>query len=427
AQGGWFWIVDKRGAGADGFALYRETGRRAFVRINQQTLTGTTIVADDAWHHLVGVYDGGEIRIYVDGVLDASAPSSAGTVETTADLLLGRNYSSGNFFRGTLDDVRLYDRALDAAEIADLFDVPPPARSNEQPTGALLAGTTQADVTLDTDEAATCRWSLSAGIGFDSMAGTFDVSGGTSHSHTATGLADGESYTFFVRCRDTAGNTNTDDLAIPFEVAAPPDLSTDLQGHWSLDDGSGTSAADSSGLGNHGTVTGGAAWTSGQVAGALSFDGVDDGMTVAHTPGLGALSAVSITAWIRVDPADGGAWQSIVDKRDGNLDGYDLYLASSDQLFMRVNDQTLQGVAALDDGLWHHVAGVYDGSTIRLYVDGTLEKSATVGAETISTSATLHLGQNWQGGSFLLTGQLDDVRVYSRALSAPEIATLASP
>ncbi len=105
----------------------------------------------------------------------------------------------------------------------------PPQRSNASPSGTLPAGTTQATISLTTNEDATCRYSTVAGTAYDSMPNTFSTTGGTSHSSIVTGLTDGSSYTYYVRCQDLIGNPNTDDFPISFSVAtvdtSPPVIS----------------------------------------------------------------------------------------------------------------------------------------------------------------------------------------------------------
>ncbi len=109
-------------------------------------------------------------------------------------------------------------------------DTAPPVRSNGSPSGALVSGTTQATLSLVTNENATCRYSTAAGVAYDSMANTFSTTGGTLHSSGISGLADGGSYAYYVRCRDASNNPNTDDFPISFSVspvadAVPPALS----------------------------------------------------------------------------------------------------------------------------------------------------------------------------------------------------------
>ncbi|MGC2300811.1 MAG: alpha/beta hydrolase-fold protein, partial [Acidobacteriaceae bacterium] len=99
-------------------------------------------------------------------------------------------------------------------------DTTPPVRSNGAPTGSLASGTTTATLALATNEAATCRYSTTAGVAYASMTKTFGGAGTTSQSTTVTGLTNGTTYNYYVRCQDTAGNANPDDYLITFSVKA---------------------------------------------------------------------------------------------------------------------------------------------------------------------------------------------------------------
>src|SRR5438034_5732235 len=98
--------------------------------------------------------------------------------------------------------------------------------------GTLPAGTTQTTLALTTNEAATCRYSPSAGVPYDAMTQTFATTGGMAHSTPVSGLVDGGSYAFYVRCLDTAANANPDDFAISFTVAEAH--TSELQSHSDL-------------------------------------------------------------------------------------------------------------------------------------------------------------------------------------------------
>ena len=95
----------------------------------------------------------------------------------------------------------------------------PPVRMNRQPTGVLPAGTSQTNLSLTTDESATCRYATTAGVAYGSMPNTFSSTGGTAHSTLVSGLVDGTSYSYYVRCQDGTGNANPDDFVITFSVA----------------------------------------------------------------------------------------------------------------------------------------------------------------------------------------------------------------
>ncbi len=100
-------------------------------------------------------------------------------------------------------------------------DTTPPTLSSGSPSGGLTDGTTQATLSLNSSENATCRYATSSGVSYASMANTFTTTGGTSHSKTLSGLTDGSSYNYYVRCQDTTGNSNTSDFQISFSVLAP--------------------------------------------------------------------------------------------------------------------------------------------------------------------------------------------------------------
>lgn len=418
-------ILDKRDGGADGYDLYINNTGRSFLRINNNTLIGNTVVADDTWHHVVGVYDGTQMRLYVDGVEDAVATVGASSINTTSPLRLGYHFTSNDFrFDGTLDDVRIYDRALSSGEVDTLFlyqgtpDTRPPVRTGAGPAGSFPAGTTTVELSLDTLEQSTCRFDTAPGVPFGSMATVFGSGDGLHHTYSLA-VSDGLAYMAYVRCEDVAGNSNGEDLVISFSVDAPLDLTTGLMGYWPLNDGAGTVATDSSGNGYNGALVDSPVWAAGQFGGGLTLDGVDDGVTTGAAPLLDQPTALTIAAWIR-HPAS-SQFRSIFDKRDGGSDGYDLFLSSTSRLFIRVNGSTLTGATAVDDDAWHHVVGVWDGTSLALYVDGVLDASTSIPATALNTVAAPRLGHHFSDGAFRFAGTLDEVRVYDRALTASEV------
>ncbi len=100
-------------------------------------------------------------------------------------------------------------------------DTTAPARSGASPSGELAENTTQTTLSLSTNENATCRYATSSGISYSSMTNTFSSTGGTSHSTTVSGLQNGQTYTYYIRCQDTANNANSTDYTISFSVASP--------------------------------------------------------------------------------------------------------------------------------------------------------------------------------------------------------------
>lgn len=121
--------------------------------------------------------------------------------------------------------------------VTPVSDTTPPVRSSPLPSGTLASGTTSAQISVVTNEVATCRYSDSAGVAYGSMVNTLDASTNSFfHSKTVTGLADGNTYTYYVRCSDVFSNANTSDTTLSFSVAAvagdvtAPSQVTGLQG-----------------------------------------------------------------------------------------------------------------------------------------------------------------------------------------------------
>ncbi|MEW8511288.1 MAG: PKD domain-containing protein [Candidatus Thiodiazotropha sp.] len=103
----------------------------------------------------------------------------------------------------------------------DETDTSPPSLSNPTPplSTVLPTGTASTSLGVTTDEASVCRYADTAGTDYTTMTGTFTNTGSTTHSTELTGLGDGNSYNYFVRCQDNAGNINTSDFPISFSVA----------------------------------------------------------------------------------------------------------------------------------------------------------------------------------------------------------------
>jgi concanavalin A-like lectin/glucanase superfamily protein len=220
-------------------------------------------------------------------------------------------------------------------------------------------------------------------------------------------------------------------LAGAFPAAAS--AATNPGAFWHLDEATGTVAADSSGNANHGTIDG-AARIGGRFRNALRFDGVDDKVLIARSATLEP-SAVTVEGWVR-SPASPGAFRHIVAQGAVTCQAasYGLYSGADGGLAFYVSSDngsvftvSPAAPASVWDGAWHHVAGTYDGVAVRLYVDGI-----QVGT---GSSTTLPIGYGLPNPAGLLgsfggtcnpqlaySGDLDEARVWPRALSAQEIA-----
>jgi hypothetical protein len=120
------------------------------------------------------------------------------------------------------DDVDGDSRAggwdIGADEATGGTDTVSPVRFDGAPGGTLPSDTTEVTLSLVTNEAATCRYATTPGVTYGSMPNTFSFTGGITHTQLVTGLTDEQTYTYYVRCQDTASNTNADDYEISFYI-----------------------------------------------------------------------------------------------------------------------------------------------------------------------------------------------------------------
>ncbi|RKY37034.1 MAG: hypothetical protein DRP78_02115 [Candidatus Omnitrophota bacterium] len=140
--------------------------------------------------------------------------------DTLSGVLIGSNADSplnGQCAYVDYDDIAISNTGYIGPISAS--DTTTPFRSNPQPAGTLTSGTTSITISLDTDETATCKYGTLASVLYDDILNTFSSTNSTTHSQTITGLSDGETKTYYVRCQDELNNANTDDFEISFSVA----------------------------------------------------------------------------------------------------------------------------------------------------------------------------------------------------------------
>src|SRR5882724_9920007 len=218
-------------------------------------------------------------------------------------------------------------------------------------------------------------------------------------------------------------------------------LNNGLVGWWTFDgkDMAGNYAFDKSGNGNRGTLTGTNGLpvrTIGKIGQGLSFDGVDDSVDIPPTPAFVDNTTGSVSLWFNTKSFT--AEQTFADVLFvSDPDEFRIeYLGDSNDQLRVVVVNNAAATAALDtanntitDSNWHHLVVTSDGSVLRLFLDGAQKTlTAAVGSNTGQWFASavdanrLNLGS--QNGASSLLGSLDDVRVYTRALSADEIKRL---
>jgi hypothetical protein len=198
----------------------------------------------------------------------------------------------------------------------------------------------------------------------------------------------------------------------------------ELVGWWRLDEGSGTTAYDSSSNGNDASFEGSPAWVEdGKFGKALKFDGSSDYLAAPDSESLDInADQLSIAAWINGEdwPAANHIVRKIADTGTGSIymirvqpDTMRVYLNTS------AGETIVQGTTVLNTNEWYHVGLIYDGAEARIYVNGQLDVSMNVSGELTQSNNELRIGRGEPAGYFV--GMIDDVRLYNHALTESEL------
>jgi len=204
-------------------------------------------------------------------------------------------------------------------------------------------------------------------------------------------------------------------------------LDESLVGYWSLDEGSGTTAHDLSGNGNHGTIYG-ATWTTGKYGKALSFDGINDYVEVSDSYSLKPSLEITVSMWVLVKNASAVDVQHMISKSQNTSESgrswemltryWGVYQS---WIYNTAGGREYLAVPIPDYTTFHFFTFTYDGSRISLYVDDQLKQSKSFTGQIRNFNTPLYIGGKvWN----YFTGTIDDVCIYNRALDSKEVRKL---
>jgi hypothetical protein len=380
------------------------------VSTNEDTSSIVTLTASDP--------DGNPLTYSVVG-----APAH-GTLSGAAPSLIyqpASNYAGTDSFTFRVNDGQANSN-LATVSITVVPQNDPPAAVGESysvTSGSVLNVTTPGVLGNDTDIDSP---SLQAQLVSAPAHGALALNANGSFSYTpANGYVGSDSFAYVAS--DGIATSGQASVALTVNAGGPPPAPSGLVAAYSFNEGSGTTLIDRTGLGRTGTVSG-ATWSSaGRNGGALSFDGVDDLVTVADHNSLDLTTGMTIEAWVR--PSSVSGWRAVVQKMQG-FEGlaYTLYAGSpTDMAAAHVTTTSVVRVpstAPIGLNVWTHLAMTFDGTTVRLFIGGSQVASVAASGSIVTTTGVLRIGGNGPPGGYF-QGLIDDLRIYNRALSAAEI------
>ena len=240
-------------------------------------------------------------------------------------------------------------------------------------------------------------------------------------------------HTIVARARDTSNNT-TDSL--PVTVTVSNTQIAGLVAAYSFDEGTGTTANDSSGQGNTATLNNGVAWVTGQHGKAVSFDGVNDYITIPNSASTNISgNALTLSMWINPQPLASG--DSVVIGKFWNTTQsspyyqYGLELGGGNRTDFYVGTTSgplaALGGTTLPFNQWSYLAITFDGAQVKTYVNGALVNTQALSATITARGNPMNIGADASPAQFN-KGMLDDLRIYSRVLTQAQVqADMTTP
>jgi len=350
--------ISKRGSG-NAYQISSFSNKAAGMSIwiggSRKDLIGTTNHVQDVWYHVVGTYDGSNMRIYLNGVEENSVPQTGAIDTTTAKLILGAYDGSGYSFDGEISNAAIFNTALSATDVETLYNNGSPLTSMSGFTS--LVG----------------WWKLDASDTYDSSTGNFTI-----------------------------------------------------------EDHAGSNDGTSSGMTQANLVQSDLSFTNGYSPYALEFDGTNDYIDC----GTGSrfnIDQITISAWVNLSSGLTST-QIIAGIRNNTLGGsvitYQLQNQASGKFRFVICQSNGTYVDTVADSVhqyntWYHVAGVADGSNIKLYINGNLQTIVSSYDGTIySPNENFNIGKQSSPAAYYWNGKLSNVSVWNAGLTSTQVSEL---
>ena len=391
-----------------------------------QRLDYATALPIGRWVYVTVTLSGNTATLYINGT--AVATNNAITLapdafNPTVNYIGKSQWPADPLFNGRIDDFRIYNYALSAAEVGGIVaSIPPPTPGSVTASG----GNGSSQVSLS--------WGVASGATSYRVARS-TVSGGPYtpiYTGTATSYVDASvnaevTYYYIIVAVNAAGESvGTTELSGMTNIAMP-------KVHLRFDEITGSTAADASGNGRNGTLVGGSTWTTGKINNAVSLSGTTNYATL-PTGVVAGLNNFTISAWVKLNSTSNNT--RIFDFGTSTSNYLELCPKNGNNGFLRFEAvkggvvQQINTTYTFPTGTWTHVAVTLSGSTGTLYVNGTAVGSnaaMTLTPSSLGSTTQNFIGKSQWSNDPYLNGSLDEFQIYGRALSAAEISALAAP
>jgi len=379
------------------YVLGTNASNQFYFALSKQNVSASTATASQTyttgqWYHLVGVTNGTNIYIYVNGILQGSTTVGfSNATQDVATLYMGEVYNGTGFFNGVMDSTRIYSRALTAPEILSNYN------------NGNIELQTRVGNSTNSDDATWDAWAPTAN---ETQIDSFDAD--SAHwawdsSTASTNIPTTKSDDTTVKVEGTGSMKN---------ILGQPQVDGNTVALWHLDETGGSGAYITDSANAHNGTPFGTSLATGISRKARSFNGIGDYVTVPDSSSL-TPATITVSAWVKPS-ASITSIETIVDKRDNayGTAGYNLELYNNSgtyQIIWQSASSSLTVNYTLPVNQWTYLAVTQTGTTAYLYVNGS-----NVGVSTSITALTnfatpLLMGKRSDG--YYFAGTIDEVRI----------------
>ena len=400
-------------------------------------LDSLAVIQSNTWYHVAETYDGAALKLYVNGSLDSQMAVTGPIITTTQPVRIGGDAPAGPYyFNGRVDEISLYNRALTSNEIAAIYNAGSAGKCFTPVVPAITTQPTNQTILAGGTASFSVAASGTAPLSYQWQFGGTNILNATNALLTLTNVQLSQAGNYSVVVSNVAGSTNSVNALLTVNVPVCTPAPSGLVALWQAEG----NAYDSIGN-NNGTPVGGVSYTNGEVGQAFVFNDTSSYIPVPASPSLnlGTNGGFTIEGWIKPDAytvsAANGAGAPIIEWDSATQDGLDLWVYNGSLLGGIRNTNgattvTLQSSSGVfNTNSMQHVAFTYDKSSGLgvLYLNGVVVATNNYGSVTPQTASPVNIGRR-TGEPYYVNatygGLIDELSLYSRALSSNEIATI---
>jgi uncharacterized repeat protein (TIGR02543 family) len=405
---------------------------------------GGAVVTPGVWHHVAATYNGSQLQLFIDGQAWGVPNLHSGPVSPMqTGSFIGFGSESGRtscpscttsrFFKGQLDEVAIYSRALTTNEIHSIYVAASAGKCGPPTPPTILLSPTNQTATAGGNVTFNVIATGSTPLSFQWQTNNADLPGATNTSLILTNLQISQGGNYGIVVTNLYGTASTSAV---LTVVPPPSCvpaSAGMVGWWRGEGNTGDQLGT-----NNGAFNNVVAYGSGEVGSAFLFDGVSSYVSISRSASLDTGAQLTMEAWIKPDANSSltcckGLFASDFYGITIGGAGIIAYIATTSGAGTS-GDANAGAGAMVSVGQWHHVAGTYDGAKLQLYIDG----QAWGNPLAISGSILPMQANSWVSlgsedgrkscpsciGTRYFKGLIDEAALYNRALSASAISQI---